>query len=69
MSSIPLIDRFDRLMDAPGAIGQIRRFVLDLAVSGALVPQRPTTDAPAEIDAAQVEAITQEGLLEAPLGN
>ena len=41
-----LIDRFDALVDSPEAVQKLRRFVLDLAVRGRLVPQDPA-DKPA----------------------
>jgi type I restriction enzyme S subunit len=39
-----LIAHFDRISDAPDAIPQLRRFVLDLAVRGTLVEQDPTDE-------------------------
>lgn len=34
-----LLDQFDRILEAPGAVTRLRRFVLDLAVRGRLVRQ------------------------------
>jgi type I restriction enzyme, S subunit len=36
-----LLALYDRIADAPHAIGRLRRFVLELAVTGRLVPQNP----------------------------
>ncbi|MEO7275364.1 MAG: restriction endonuclease subunit S [Vicinamibacterales bacterium] len=37
-----LLERFDRLAEAPGAVPRLRRFILDLAVRGKLVKQDPS---------------------------
>jgi type I restriction enzyme, S subunit len=42
-----LLELYDRVAEAPDAIDRLRRFVLDLAVRGRLVPQDPA-DEPAE---------------------
>jgi hypothetical protein len=34
-----LLKNFDRIIEAPGAVTRLRRFVLDLAVRGKLVEQ------------------------------
>lgn len=47
MSAELLLREFERLSEAPDAIPRLRRFVLDLAVSGKLVEQNPD-DRPAE---------------------
>jgi type I restriction enzyme, S subunit len=39
-----LLAHFDRLADAPDAIPRLRRFILDLAVRGKLVPQDPNDE-------------------------
>jgi type I restriction enzyme S subunit len=36
-----LLAHYDRIADAPDAVARLRRFVLDLAVRGKLVPQEP----------------------------
>ena len=36
-----LLAHFDRIADAPDAVPRLRRFILDLAVRGKLVPQNP----------------------------
>ena len=41
-----LLTNLDRLLETPASIQQLRRFILDLAVRGKLVPQDPT-DKPA----------------------
>ncbi len=41
MSTAQLLAHFDRISDAPDAIPQFRRFILDLAVRGKLVEQDP----------------------------
>ena len=43
-----LLGRFDALVDTPDAVERLRRFVLDLAVRGKLVPQDPS-DEPASV--------------------
>jgi len=39
MNAERLLEHFDRISDAPDAVPRLRRFVLDLAVRGRLVPQ------------------------------
>ncbi len=51
MSAELLLREFARVADAPGAIVRMRRFVLDLAVTGRIVPQNPD-DPPASISQA-----------------
>ena len=41
MNAEHLLAHFDRIADAPDAIPRLRRFILDLAVRGKLVPQAP----------------------------
>lgn len=41
MTPEQLIEHFDRIAEAPDAVARLRRFVLDLAVRGKLVPQSP----------------------------
>ena len=36
-----LLKHYERIADAPDAIARLRRFILDLAVRGKLVPQDP----------------------------
>ena len=44
MNAEHLLTHFDRIADTPDAIPRLRRFILDLAVRGKLVPQDPTTN-------------------------
>src|ERR1035441_9413919 len=44
MNAELLLDHFNRISDAPGALPRLRRFVLDLAVRGKLVEQDPSDE-------------------------
>ena len=44
-----LLAHFDRITDAPDAIPRLRRFLLDLAVRGKLVPQNPNDEPASEL--------------------
>ena len=44
-----LLTHFDRIADAPDAIPRLRRFILDLAVRGKLVPQDPNDEPASEL--------------------
>jgi len=44
MSPERLLQHFDRISEAPDAIPRLRRFILDLAVRGKLVPQDPNDE-------------------------
>ncbi len=44
-----LFTHFDRIADAPDAIPRLRRFILDLAVRGKLVPQDPNDEPALEL--------------------
>ena len=46
MNPTQLLAHFEKISDAPDAIPRLRRFILDLAVRGRLVPQS-TKDEPA----------------------
>lgn len=48
MNSTQIVDYFDRISDAPGAIPRLRRFILDLAVRGKLVEQDRTDESASE---------------------
>ncbi len=39
MNEARLLEHYERIADTPDAVGRLRRFVLDLAVRGKLVPQ------------------------------
>ena len=49
MNAERLLAHFDRVADAPGAVGRLRRFVLDLAVRGKLVEQDPADEPASEL--------------------
>ena len=49
MNAKRLLAHYEQIADAPDAIGRLRRFVLDLAVRGKLVPQDPNDDPAAEL--------------------
>ena len=49
MNAEHLLAHFDRIADAPEAIPRLRRFVLDLAVRGKLVPQDPSDEPASEL--------------------
>jgi type I restriction enzyme, S subunit len=46
MNAERLLEHYERIADAPNAITRLRRFILDLALRGKLVPQ-DTKDEPA----------------------
>ena len=48
MNAGELLRHYGRVADAPDAVVRLRRFILDLAVRGKLVPQDPR-DEPAPI--------------------
>jgi type I restriction enzyme S subunit len=49
MNAEQLVKHFHRIGDAPDAIPRLRRFVLDLAVRGKLVPQDPRDEPASEL--------------------
>jgi type I restriction enzyme S subunit len=49
MNPARLLAHFERLADAPDAIPRLRRFILDLAVRGKLVPQELSDEPAAEL--------------------
>ena len=49
MNAERLLALYDRVADAPDAVGRLRRFVLDLAVRGKLVRQNPADESVREI--------------------
>ena len=49
MNANLLLTHFDRIADAPDAVPRLRRFVLDLAVRGRLVPQEPDDEPASEL--------------------
>jgi type I restriction enzyme S subunit len=56
MNAERLLAHYQRVADAPDAIGRLRRFILDLAVRGKLVPQNPNDDPASKL----LERITAE---------
>lgn len=49
MNADRLLAHFDTLVDTPGAVLRLRRFILDLAVRGKLVPQDPNDEPVSEL--------------------
>ena len=49
MNAKSLLTHFDRMADAPDAVPRLRRFILDLAVRGRLVPQDPNDEPASEL--------------------
>lgn len=49
MNADRLLQEYERISDAPDAIARLRRFVLDLAVRGKLVPQDPNDEPASEL--------------------
>ncbi|MBM3527717.1 MAG: hypothetical protein FJX62_06470 [Alphaproteobacteria bacterium] len=49
MNAERLLVHYEKIADAPDAIARLRRFVLDLAVRGKLVPQDPNDEPAAEL--------------------
>jgi len=49
MNANQLLEHFHRIGDAPDAVPRLRRFILDLAVRGKLVPQDPRDEPASEL--------------------
>lgn len=49
MNEDRLLEYYERIADAPDAIARLRRFILDLAVRGKLVPQDPSDEPALEL--------------------
>jgi type I restriction enzyme S subunit len=49
MNAERLMQHYERIAEAPDAIARLRRFILDLAVRGELVPQDPNDEPAAEL--------------------
>ena len=67
-----LLTNFDRIVDVPDAVPRLRRFILDLAVRGKLVPQDPNDEPAAELlkriaVGKEEEACQANGFLKRPL--
>lgn len=58
MKAERLLAHYERIADSPDAIARLRRFILDLAVRGKLVPQDPQ-DEPAPVRDGRLNAIDQ----------
>lgn len=57
MNAERLLQHYERIADAPDAIARLRRFILDLAVRGKLVPQN-SEDALVISESSQVDQET-----------
>ena len=69
MNADRLFAVYDRVADAPDAVGRLRRFVLDLAVRGKLVEQDPADEPASELlkrIAAEKARMVRAGRLEDP---
>lgn len=60
MNAERLLRHYEQIADAPDAIARLRRFILDLAVRGKLVPQDPT-DEPASKALKRIDASERSG--------
>src|SRR5262245_37126071 len=49
MNAERLLRHYQRIADAPDAVRRLRRFVIDLAVRGKLVPQDPNDEPASEL--------------------
>ena len=49
MNTDRLLAHYEKIADAPDAIARLRRFILDLAVRGKLVPQDPNDEPATEL--------------------
>lgn len=49
MNAERLLAHYEKIADAPDAIARLRRFILDLAVRGKLVPQAPNDEPASEL--------------------
>jgi type I restriction enzyme S subunit len=65
MNAERLLAHYERIADAPDAIARLRRFVLDLAVRGKLVPQDPSDEPASEL----LKRIAKEKIDQADLPN
>ena len=63
MNADRLLQHYERIADAPDAFARLRRFILDLAVRGKLMPQ-DTSDEPAS---ELLKRIVKEKLVQADL--
>jgi type I restriction enzyme S subunit len=49
MNAERLLSHYEQIADTPDAIARLRRFILDLAVRGKLVPQYPSDEEASEL--------------------
>ena len=49
MNAERLLREYERISDAPDAIARLRRFIIDLAVRGKVVPQDPKDEPASEL--------------------
>ena len=72
MTAARLLERFDRVAEAPGAVAKLRRFILDLAVRGKLVPhdapERSATESAGKSTSHQNRAAPEEAIDSSDLG-
>ncbi|MDO8631448.1 MAG: restriction endonuclease subunit S, partial [Phycisphaerales bacterium] len=69
MNADRLLVLYERIADAPDAVARLRRFILDLAVRGKLVPQDPSDEPASELlkrIAAEKARMVREGSLRKP---
>jgi type I restriction enzyme S subunit len=67
MNANQLLEHFHRIGDAPDAIPRLRRFILDLAVRGKLVPQDPNDEPASELLKRWKLPISSEGPFDLPV--
>ncbi len=67
MNANQLLEHFHRIGNAPDAIPRLRRFVLDLAVRGKLVPQDPNDEPASELLKRRKLPISSEGPFDLPV--
>jgi type I restriction enzyme S subunit len=67
MNAAKLLENFERVGNAPDAVARLRRFILELAVRGKLVPQDPKDEPASELLKRGDIAICAEGPFDLPL--
>ena len=68
MKATELLAMYERVADAPDAVGKLRRFVLDLAVRGKLVEQRARDDGARLLGVASADVLTMDEAFALPRG-
>lgn len=66
MNAERLLQHYERIADAPNAIPRLRRFLLELAVRGKLVPQDPNEEPMSQVLKREKIAWSHEGAFEIP---